>query len=168
MGIDLRATVLSEFPHKQLGNRLIIASDTVTIVPFQTEEEACYLAGLLNSTPCRATVYSYSPPGRGLGTPAILQTLGIDRFDPTNGTHKDIARLAHSLSKLHKRPMPSFVAIEDAENELDKTASKYWSLSSEDFAELKAMAEERESTVGKRADDISARMFDIATSSEEQ
>ena len=63
MGTDLRATVLSEESDRHLGTRTIIASDTVTIVPFQNEEEAYYLVGLMNSTPCRAAVYTYSPPG---------------------------------------------------------------------------------------------------------
>jgi len=172
MGVDLRATVLSVFPHETLGTRQIVASDTVTIVPFQTEEEAFYFAGLLNSTPCRAAVYSYSPPGRGLGTPTILQTLQIDRFDTKNGVHREVARLARSISKLHARKIPPFAAIEDAETELDRTVSEYWSLTAKDLVELKTVAEERESPHGRepavsKSDDISARMFEIATSTEE-
>jgi len=167
MGIDLRTTVLSETSDEHLGARQIIASDTVTIVPSHEEEEAYYLAGLMNSTPCRAAVYTYSPPGRGLGTPAILQTLRIDRFDAKNRIHKEVSRLAASLSKMHLRPNPPFSTIEDAEEQLDKTASQYWGLTLADLAELRAIAEERESSVGKRSDDMTGRMFDIATSSED-
>ena len=173
MGIDLRATVLSEVPNDFLGSRLVIASDTVTIVPFQTEVEAYYLTGLLNSSPCRAAVYSYSPPGRGLGTPAILRSLNIDTFDSKNSIHKEIAHIAHALSKLHTGARLSFLPIENAENELDKIACRYWSLNPKDLVELKAMAEEREAAHGQgrtdstNADDISTRMFDIGTSSGE-
>lgn len=174
MGIDLRATVLSEIPHACLGTRLVVASDTVTIVPLQTEEEASYLAGLLNSTPCRAAVYSYSPPGRGLGTPAILQSLKIDRFDPRNSIHKEIARAARTLTKLHTRSHLAFSAIEEAEVELDNIASRYWGLNSKELVELNAMADERESAHGPRGsgredvdEDITSRMFDIATLSED-
>ena len=67
MGNDLRTTVLSETQDQYLGKRQIIASDTVTIVPSYDEGEAYYIAGLMNSTPCRAALYAYSPPGRGLG-----------------------------------------------------------------------------------------------------
>jgi hypothetical protein len=174
MGVDLRATVLSEIPHESLGARLVVASDTVTIVPLQTEEEANYLAGLLNSTPCRSAVYSYSPPGRGLGTPAILQSLRIDRFDQRNSVHKEIARIARTLTKLHARSHLAFSAIEEAELELDNAVSKYWGLSAKELVELKAMAEERESAHGPRhsgravvEEDMASHMFDIATSSKE-
>ena len=167
MGIDLRATVLSDFPNQYLGSKQIIASDTVTIVPFQTEEEAYYVVGLINSTPCRAAVYSYSPPGRGLGTPAILNTLQINHFDFNNNTHRDIARLALSISKQQTKINPSFALIRDSEKDLDDVVAKYWNLNSKDLTELASITEERESTIAKRNDNISARMFDIATSIEE-
>jgi hypothetical protein len=69
---------------------------------------------------------------------------------------------------MHLRPNPPFEAIEEGEDELDKIVSQYWGLSLPDLAELRALVDERESSVGKQDDDITSRMFEIATSSEEQ
>ena len=76
MGNDLRASVLSKHKFDPMKEKLVIPSDTVTIVSFHTEIEAFYLVALLNSIPARAAVYSYSPSGRGQVPPPFSKICG--------------------------------------------------------------------------------------------
>ena len=80
MGNVFRAAFVSSVDAPMLGDKLVIPSDTVTFVPFQAEEEAFFFLGLLNSSPAKAAIYSFSPSGRGLGAPAILKQLKIESF----------------------------------------------------------------------------------------
>ncbi len=125
MGVDFRAAVISTINHKYLGEKKLIASDTVTIVPFDSKDESYYLAGLLNSTPGRAAIYSYSPPGRGLGTPSILKTLAIQKYRKIDELHQELAKAAETLSKLHQRSTPPYEEITITELKLDESASRY-------------------------------------------
>lgn len=168
MGVDFRATIISTIHHKYLGERKLIASDTVTIVPFDSKDESYYLAGLLNSTPGRAAIYSYSPPGRGLGTPSILKTLAIEKYRKRDELHQGVAKAAETLGKLHQRSAPPYEEIKNTELQLDESASRYWKLSTSDMAELKSIVEDRElrgdESVRGTVKDIHERMFDVADS----
>ena len=171
MGNDLRATLLEQFRFPPLAEKLVIPSDTVTIVPFDNRAEALYLLALLNCIPLRATVYSYSPSGRGLGTPAILKDLNIERFRPNEPLHRSISAIGEKLTGLPSVDRKVRSTDEKAEKNLNELAAKYWQLSSAEMVAMREAVESRElGASGDRSDeeeDIHSRMFDIGTSSEE-
>jgi SAM-dependent methyltransferase len=171
MGNDFRATVLSKDEFPPLGEKLVVPSDTVTIVPFESAVEAHYLASLLNSVPARATIYSYSSSGRGLGTPAILRSLRVHQYDSRNHTHRSLAEIGEKLTRLHGRPGTPRKDILAAEERLTEVASDYWQLNPSESAALREAVEEQElggveARGGELDKDIHSRMFDIGTSTE--
>lgn len=172
MGNDLRACVLSKYKFEPMKEKLVIASDTVTIVSFDSETEALYLVALLNSVPARAAVYSYSPSGRGLGTPAILKDLRIENYNSRNSLHRSIASIGKELTEHHARSTPVPQAIAKSEELLNKVTAEYWGLNQTEFVALKEAVETRELGASgghaeKIEEDIHSRMFDIGTSTEE-
>ncbi len=172
MGNDLRATLLDQYTFQPLKEKLVIPSDTVTMVPFQNKDEALYLLALLNSIPLRAAVYSYSPSGRGLGTPAILKDLRIGKFDAGDPLHRSIKTIGEKLTTIYKNEKQVRSAMSDAEDTLNELACKYWKLTQSELHVLRETVEARElgASGGQslaKEDDIHSRMFDIGASGEE-
>jgi hypothetical protein len=170
MGNDLRATLLEQFRFQPLDKKLVIPSDTVTIVPFHDRTEALYLLALLNSIPLRAAVYSYSPSGRGLGTPAILKDLRIAQFRSNEPLHQSISAIGEKLIGLHSVDRKVVSTAVTAEESLNELAGRYWQLNPAEMIAMREAVESRE--LGPSGDhsadeeDIHSRMFDIGTSSE--
>jgi len=155
-----------------VGKKLVIPSDTITLIPFESSPEAFYVTALLNSVPARAAIYSYSPSGRGLGTPAILQRLGLKKYDPDNSVHRRLEKAGEHLIRLHNRSKFQFSDLEEAERELEKLSGEYWSLSPSELTALREAAESQELSPrvvvkGRGDEDIHSRMFDIGTASED-
>jgi hypothetical protein len=169
MGNDMRACVLSKYKFEPMQEKLAIPSDTVTIVSFESEIEALYLVALLNSIPARAAVYSYSPSGRGLGTPAILKDLRIDNYDSRNPLHRSVASIGKELTEQYDRRTINPQAIANSEEALNRVTAEYWGLNQTELIALKEAVETRElGAPAERSDtieeDIHSRMFDIGTS----
>lgn len=166
MGTDFCATVLSQESTPEIGEKLVIPSDTATIVPFRSAPEAFYLAAILNSTPARAAIYSYSPSGRGLGTPSILSRLRIQKFDPSNVPHRALSEAGARLSRTVVRSKIKFSELAEEERHLDLLVSEYWRLTPKDLASLREAVESQElggvgGATAKGERDIHSRMFDI-------
>ena len=172
MGNDLRATLLDRYTFHPLKEKFVIPSDTVTMVPFQNKDEALYLLAILNSIPLRAAVYSYSPSGRGLGTPAILKDLRIGKYDAGDPLHRSIKTIGEKLTSIYKNERRTRSTMSDAENTLNELACKYWKLTQSELQAFQETVEDRElgasggASLGKE-DDIHSRMFDIGASGEE-
>jgi hypothetical protein len=135
MGNIFRASIISNVNDQYLGKKLVIPSDTVSFVPFHTEDEAFFFLGLINSSPARAAIYSFSPSGRGLGSPAILKNLRIALY---SGLGKElrsrIVSVARDLTKKYQLGPSDFNRTKILLDELDICAAKYWSLTSEQLA----------------------------------
>jgi hypothetical protein len=139
MGNDFRAAFASSVKDEYLGEKLVIPSDTVTFVPFHEEKEAYFFLGLINSTPARAAIYSFSPAGRGLGAPSIMQNLKIGRYQAATTEQRNIiSGLAKKISGFMNSLSPDFAMIDGVLKELDSVAAEYWKIPS---AQLLALAE---------------------------
>jgi hypothetical protein len=98
-----------------------VPSDTVTYVACGDDDEAHYLCAIMNSTPIRRTVMSYSPSGRGFGAPAILQHLAIPKFDPQKSMHRDLAnisRTAHTAARRGEETAGNQEAVDELTTKL--------------------------------------------------
>jgi hypothetical protein len=96
---DLISAVVNQ--HKTLfGYKTIIPVETVSFFSLNNEDEAHYLCAIINSTPVRDFIKSFSSAGRGFGTPSVMEHVGIPKFDPQNSLHlklADISKQCHQL-----------------------------------------------------------------------
>ena len=109
MTSDLIATVISQFK-TPFGFKTIIPLETTALIATNNEVEAHYVCAIINSTPVREFIKSFSSPGRGFGTPSVMNHVGIPKFDSENELHQKLAQLSKTLHGLK------------AENKLDEVA----------------------------------------------
>jgi len=131
----IKACVVSEL-QTDIGIKLVIPTDTTTIVPFDSEDEAHYFCSIVNSSLFSWCVESFSSAGRGFGSAAILKRIGIDLFDRKNADHQ----LLSDLSKLcHEATTKGDTAVlEDAELRLNGVAARLWGITE---SELKVISD---------------------------
>ncbi len=96
MASDLSAAVVSDWAGL-LGRKMLLPLETTAFIGVRTPEEAHYLCAVLNSSPVRAFIRSFSSAGRGFGTPSVLSHLRLPRFDPSSPTHGELARLSTAM-----------------------------------------------------------------------
>ena len=96
MASDLVAAVASQ-TKTPYGFKTIIPTDTTSLIATEDEAEAHYLCAILNSTPVREFIKTYSSAGRGFGAPSVMEHVGIPRFDTHNKLHRGLAELSQAL-----------------------------------------------------------------------
>jgi len=104
---DIVAAVISQ-TKTDFGYKIVIPLKTTSFFATKNETEAHYLCALINSTPVREFIKSYSSAGRGFGAPSVMNHVGVPKFDPQNELHKKLSQASKSLHELK------------AKNELDK------------------------------------------------
>lgn len=77
-----RASVISEFAHSQLANRLLIPDHKLYFAALRSPEEAHYLCAFLNSTPVRTWLGGFLL-GKQIGT-TIFEYMNVPKFDAGN------------------------------------------------------------------------------------
>ncbi len=83
----------------KIDNKIVLAQETFTLVGLDSELEANYVAGAVNSTLFRYAVSCFSQPGsKSFGTPSILEKARIPKFEPDNRLHQKIAAEANRLA----------------------------------------------------------------------
>jgi type II restriction/modification system DNA methylase subunit YeeA len=147
---EFSCAVISDIEDKFLGKKIIIPNVKLMLVPLQSEDEAHYLCGILNSTFVRTIVASYVIE-TGIST-HILDTIKPPKYDPNNDLHKKIAELskkAHELAKcIYAKKKPEYCLGIDAqkelrqiEKELDLAVAQLFGLTEKDLDEfVKLMA----------------------------
>ena len=124
MAEDLISAVVSQ--HKTLfGYKIIIPVETVTFFSTDNEFEAHYLCAIINSTPVRDFIKSFSSAGRGFGTPSVMEHVSIPKFDPKNPLHLKLAEIS---KKCHQ------FKAEGKEKEIEKLEKENDELVKELFA----------------------------------
>jgi hypothetical protein len=102
MANDIVAAVISQH-RTPFGYKTIIPTDTTSIFAAENETEAHYLCAIINSTPVREFIKSYSSAGRGFGAPSVMNHVGIPKFDPKNKLHQKLAQLSKDLHDLKSK-----------------------------------------------------------------
>ncbi len=97
----INAAVVEPIDDPLLGLRPVLAQETCVIVPCETSDEAHYLCAMMNSAAMNEIVVAHSiSGGKSFGTPGMMRYLPLQRFDPQNERHRELARLsreAHAL-----------------------------------------------------------------------
>jgi len=127
MASDLVAAVISQ--HKTpFGYKTIIPTDTTSIFAAGNEADAHYLCAVVNSTPVRDFIKSYSSAGRGFGAPSVMKHVGIPQFDAKNKTHASLATLSKELHKLTEKGGAARGEISKRETEVDRLVAKLFKI----------------------------------------
>jgi len=145
---EFSCAVIGDYEDKFLGRRILIPNVKLMLVPLESDEEAHYLCGVLNSTFVRAIVASYVIE-TGISA-HILDTIKPPRYNPDNVLHKKIASLsrrAHELAKcIYAEEKPDCCRGIDAkeelrkvEEELDLAVAQLFGLSEEDLREFERL-----------------------------
>jgi hypothetical protein len=141
MASDLEAVVLSKV-ETPVGEKDAIPADTTSLIPFTSEEEAHYVCAILNSSPVRFCVRSYSSAGRGFGAPSIIKHFGIPEYDKKNEGHRKVSELskrAHGLSKKYyeQKGLEAQEELKNVEEEIDKIVAELYGITDEELDEVK-------------------------------
>ena len=118
----------------------IIPADTTSFIPLHHGEEAHYVCALMNSAPVARAIRSYSEPGRGFGSPSVIEHLSLSAFDPHVPTHTRLAALSRQAHEL--AAAGDAEALAGVEDEVDRAAAALWGLSDKELAEIRRSLEE--------------------------
>ena len=141
MAGDLVAAVVSTFP-TPFGDRLGIATDTTSLIPFDSAAEAHYVCALLNSLPARVFIRSFSSAGRGFGAPSIINHVALPEYDFNNPLHGSLASLSQRAHVLASRGKEVEEELRRVEDEIDQKAAEVWGLAEEEMKDIEASLKE--------------------------
>lgn len=91
----MEACVISQVYDDRLKvNRTLVPDFKLMMIPFETEKEAHYVCGVLNSSPVKLVVYGYTIE-TGIST-HVTQNVRVDRFDSKNELHRKVSGLSRN------------------------------------------------------------------------
>jgi SAM-dependent methyltransferase len=114
MATDIVAAVISQ-TKTPFGYKMLIPTDTTSLIPCETEDEAHYLCGILNSRVVREYIKSYSSAGRGFGAPSVMEHVGMAKFDSKNAVHRRLSELSRELHQLRAKESEEEIARREGE-----------------------------------------------------
>ena len=117
MAGDLVAAVISQ-AKTYFGWKTIIPTDTTSIFATKAKNEAHYLCAIVNSTPVRKFIKSYSSAGRGFGAPSVMEHVGMPKFEGEKEAHKKLCELSKRLHGFRLKGANE--KIEELEGEVDR------------------------------------------------
>jgi hypothetical protein len=129
MASDLVAAVISQIK-TPFGYKTVIPTDTTSLFATGQEKEAHYLCAIVNSTPVREFIKSYSSAGRGFGAPAVMEHVALPPFDPKKRLHSGLAELSQKLHNLKVEGQD--LEIQRLARDLDSMVSSLFGLGRED------------------------------------
>ena len=97
MGLGIIAAAIGSARLPDESVKLIIPDHKLFLIPCQSEDEADFVAGVLNSSVVNLIVASYAV-STGIST-HILGRIPVPKFQSSNANHKNIAKCARSIRK---------------------------------------------------------------------
>lgn len=91
--------------HAGAPRRVVVPDHKVYFVPLDTEDEAAFLAGLLNATMVRRAISAYATQ-LSLGV-SVVEYLDIPKYDTANRNHAALVTLARTLNNRGQEPTPA-------------------------------------------------------------
>lgn len=111
------------------GKRIPLPAHTVILLTCDTDDEAHYVCGLLNSIPARTLIAAYVATHISTHTTKVVR---VPRFDPQNATHCEVveaSQAAHAAAASGETP--DQVAV-------DSAASRLWGLDDSEVDDMRA------------------------------
>jgi len=140
---NFAAAVISSVDDPALGTRTLVADGNVMIVPFEEDEPAFFLCGILNSAPARWQI------NRSITTKAhrdIINVVPLEKFRPSDPAHRHIVRLARRCHQTAAEGDWENLAALEAQ--IDDAAANLWGMTEDELGAIQASLKESES--GKR------------------
>jgi hypothetical protein len=141
MGTKIRASVVSKRNDPFLGEKSLIPCDTVTFVPFESSDEAHYFCACMNSAPVQYWIASFSPGGRGFGSPSVLKNVGISKYNPLRALHRKLVKLSracHRTAEKHPKSLSGY------ETRIDELTAKLWGITDKELRAIQKALKETE------------------------
>lgn len=114
----------------------VIPDHKLMLVPCDSRNEACYISGLLNSSPSLLAISSYAMSTAT--TTHVLENIDIRRFNIKNDLHNRISVIS---SDIHKKVLNGR-NISPALDLLDDLTAGYWSITNREMRAIReALAE---------------------------
>lgn len=136
---NLEAAVVEESKDEFLGNRPVIADNSLVFVPVPSLSEAHFLCGMLNSTPVHAVVAAYSIETH-IST-HITQNIQIPNFVSKEPLHSKLVSLSKEAHSLRQRESNESVAsvsneLHRIERDVDRTVAEILAIPEQELEEL--------------------------------
>ena len=116
MSNDIFAGVVSQFK-THFGFKTVVPLHTTSFFATNNEDEAHYLCAIVNSTPVREFIKSFSSAGRGFGTPSVMEHVGIPKFDPKSKVHQNLAEISKKCHQSKLEDKRKEVEVLEKEND---------------------------------------------------
>lgn len=129
VGHSVRASVAGPSAVEKLKPSL--PDHTIVAVPCESDQEAHFVAGALNSSPSYLAAASYIVLHP---SPHIMQNISVPRFSETDTNHVRLAELSHQCHAAKRENSQDEVTT--LESEIDEVAARIWGINN---AELTAM-----------------------------
>jgi len=107
---------------------------TLILVDAATEQEAHYVAGIMNSSLTRLLVESYVALHP---SPHVLQNFRLPRFDPDDPSHTRLAALAAEAARLAATDGPGLSSVE---RQIDAAVAELFGLTPQELGTLQEAA----------------------------
>jgi hypothetical protein len=138
--ISFASAVLEPTKTEFLGSRPVILNDSLILIPFENDEEAYYVTGVLNSSIALLTIASYTYELRQ--ETHITQYIRIPKFDPKNPLHQKLSQLsrkAHEIAKkIYEEDREDLKEdLSKIEEEIDKTVAQLYDITDDELREIK-------------------------------
>ncbi|MEM3489902.1 MAG: hypothetical protein QXO75_09665, partial [Nitrososphaerota archaeon] len=122
----------------------VILNDSLILIPFDSKEEAYYVAGILNSSVSLLTIASYTYELRQ--ETHITQYIRIPKFDKNNDKHvriSDLSEKAHILERQIREGARKDLreSLRQVEEEIDKLVSILYGITDEELSAIKECLE---------------------------
>jgi SAM-dependent methyltransferase len=131
VGVDITAAVTIA----GTARRPVVPIETATMVACDSEQEAHYLAALMNSGPARCLIDSYSSKGTGsFGSPHILTHVAIPSYCGKT-IHRQLAELS---KRCHRVVLSDTDVLRETEAEIDELAAQLWDISPSELRAIQA------------------------------
>ncbi|MEM4732445.1 MAG: class I SAM-dependent DNA methyltransferase, partial [Desulfurococcaceae archaeon] len=146
---EFSCAVVGSVSDKYLGMKPIIPNVKLMLIPLDSEEEAYYLSGILNSLLTRFIVASYVIE-TSIST-HIVDYVNIPKFDPNNPIHIRISQLskrAHELAKcIHAEVKPDYCRelrspkeeLAQVEEEIDRLVAELYGIPEDALRDIKGL-----------------------------
>lgn len=136
MGSRITSSVISKVNDPYIGTKLIIPEHVLAFIPTKKEEEAHFICSIFNSSVANLILQSLAKGSKSFGAPKFIKNLlGIPKFDPSNPTHTNLAKLSR---KAHELALENAAGLAEIEQQIDKLVGKLYGLNKHELERVKS------------------------------
>ena len=141
MGKGIFSTcVVSEYEDKSIGNKCIIPDHKIMFIPLEDENEAYYVASVLNSSIAQLIVMGYTIE-TAIST-HVLKNVYVPKFKPKDKVHLKLAELskrAHTLAKrcYEQNDLEAREELKEVEERIDKAVAGLYGITDKELEDVR-------------------------------